>query len=154
MAENFTMTLLVDQSPEQVFNAVQNVRGWWQGFYSEEINGESKSLNDEFTFRAGDGAHFTRQKLVDSVPGKRIEWLVTESKLTFIQEQDEWKGTTFGFDISENAGKTKVVFTHHGLTPEVECYDACSTAWSLYLREKLLLLIENASPHKQPQQSR
>ena len=152
MAENFTMTLIVDQSPREVFNAVLNVRGWWHGFYSEEIIGEMRNENDEFTFRAGDGAHFTRQKLVNVIADKRVEWLVTESALTFIEDEGEWEGTRLVFEISQKAGKTQLVFTHHGLTPEVECYDACSGAWTMYLREKLLSLIEAASPQEQPQQ--
>jgi hypothetical protein len=41
--KNFTTTLIVDQSPEEVFNAVRNVRGWWSGYYSEEIKGDTES---------------------------------------------------------------------------------------------------------------
>ena len=68
MAKDFTMSFVVDQSPKEVFNAVLNVRGWWQGFYSEDIKGKTDKLNDEFVFRAGEGAHHTTQKLIEVIP--------------------------------------------------------------------------------------
>jgi hypothetical protein len=68
-------------------------------------------------------------------------WLITEGELTFIEKTDEWVGTKVIFEISERNGKTQLVFTHEGLTPEVECYDSCAPAWSMYLQDKLLPLI-------------
>ena len=144
MTKDFTTTFLVDQSTQEVFNAVTNIRGWWQGLYAEQIEGKTQNLNDEFIFRAGDGAHHTRQKLVELIPGKRVVWLVTFSELTFIKKQDEWHGTRLVFDISNKGKKTQLKFTHEGLVPEVECYDACSSAWQQYLEEKLLSLIKSA----------
>jgi hypothetical protein len=145
MATDFTMTLLVDQSPRQVFNAVLNVRQWWSGLYAETIEGKMKNLNDEFSFRAGEGAHYTKQKLIEVIPDKKIVWLVTHSELTFIEKQDEWENTRISFHIQPSGEKTQLRFTHHGLTPAVECYEACSSAWSMYLKEKLLTLIESTS---------
>lgn len=144
MAKDFTTTFLVDEPPTQVFNAVRNVRGWWQGLYSEEIKGETENLHDEFTFSAGNGAHYTEQKLIELVPDKKVVWQVTRSELTFIEKQDEWQGTKLIFDISRRGNKTQLQFTHQGLIPEVECYDACSSAWQMYLQEKLLSLIKSS----------
>ena len=139
--KNFTATLVVDQTPEEVFNAVRNVRGWWSGYYSEEIKGDSKELNDEFSFRAGEGVHYSKQKLVEVVPNKKMVWMITDSELSFLEKKDEWTGTKVIFDISTKGDKTQLVFTHDGLTPEVECYDACAPAWSQYIQNKLLPLI-------------
>ena len=137
--QNFTTTLLVDQTPTEVFDAIKNARGWWSGLHAEEFKGDSDKINDEFTFRAGNGAHYTKQKLVELIPGKKITWLVTDSKLTFAENQNEWTGTKISFDISKENNKTRIVFTHVGLVPQFECYNACAPAWTQYIQERLLL---------------
>jgi hypothetical protein len=144
MAKDFTTALLVDQSPKEVFAAVMNVRGWWSGLYSETINGKTEKLDDEFSFRAGGGAHYTEQKLIELVPEKKVVWLVTKADLTFVDKKDEWKGTKLVFEIAAKKNKTELRFTHQGLVPEFECYDACSSAWQQYLDEKLLALIKSS----------
>lgn len=140
-ATDFTQTLITDKTPHEVFQATINVRSWWSGLYSEEYSGETEKLHDEFSFRAGSGAHYSKQKLVEVIPDRRVVWLITESELTFLEKTDEWVGTKVIFEISEKDGKTQLVFTHEGLTPEIECYDSCAPAWSTYLQEKLLPLI-------------
>jgi len=134
--QDFTTTILVDQTPKEVFNAVNNVRGWWQG----EIEGNTTKLNDEFTYRYED-VHYSKQKLVEVIPDKKVVWLVSESKLNFIKDKSEWTGTKISFEISEVNNKTQLRFTHHGLLPKIECYGACSNAWSQLIRQSLFSLI-------------
>lgn len=144
--QNYSTTLLVDQTPEEVFNAVRNVRGWWSGYYSEDIKGNTEKLNDEFSFRAGDGVHYSKQKLVEVISNKKVVWLITESALSFLEKKDEWTGTKVIFDISTKDNKTQLVFTHDGLIPDIECYNSCAPAWSQYLQNKLLPLITMGKP--------
>jgi hypothetical protein len=133
---DFTTIILVNQTPEEVFAAINNVRDWWQG----EIEGNTKKLNDEFTYRFGE-AHFSKQKVVELIPGKKIIWLVTESKLNFVKNESEWTGTKISFDISEINNKTQVRFTHVGLVPQIECYGGCSNAWGQLIQQSLFSLI-------------
>ncbi|MDQ6610256.1 MAG: SRPBCC domain-containing protein [Bacteroidota bacterium] len=132
----FTTTFFVNQTPTEVFNAVNNVRGWWQG----EIEGRTDNVGDEFTYRMKD-FHFSKQKLIDVVPDKKIVWLVTDSKLNFLTNKNEWTGTTISFEITEINNKTQLRFKHHGLVPNIECYGSCSTGWSKLIQESLLSLV-------------
>lgn len=141
--KDFTLTLTTDRTPQEVFKAITNVRGWWSGYYNEKFEGNTDKLGEEFTFHAGDGAHYTKQKLVELVPNKKMVWLITESKLSFVEEMHEWTGTNVIFDIVEKGNKTELVFTHQGLTPSFECYDSCAPAWTQYLENKLLPLINS-----------
>jgi hypothetical protein len=141
--EDFTISILADKPPQEVFRTVLNVREWWSGYYSEKFNGNSEKLNDEFSFSAGEGAHYSKQKLVEVIPNKKIVWLVTESDLTFLEKTDEWTGTKIIFEISEKDDKTQLTFTHVGLTPEIECYDSCAPAWTQYVHNKLLPLLNS-----------
>jgi hypothetical protein len=145
---DFTTTLLVNQSPKEVFDALKNVRGWWFGLYSEKFEGESDKLGDEFSFFAGDGMHYTKQKLVELIPDQKITWLVTDSKLTFVQNQTEWTGTKLCFEIFAEGDATKIKFTHVGLVPEFECYDSCAPAWTQYMQEQLVNWITTSTASK------
>lgn len=138
--QDFTTTIFVDQTPAEVFNAILNVRGWWSGLHDESFEGGSEKLGDEFSFLAGGGVHYTKQKLVELEQDKKVVWLVTESNLSFVETTDEWSGTKISFEIFEEADKTKVVFTHLGLVPEFECYDSCAPAWTGYVQDQRLNL--------------
>lgn len=142
---DFTLTLLTEQAPQEVFQAILNVRGWWSGYHSEEIKGDTEKLHDEFSFLAGGGLHYSKQKLVELIPDKKVVWLVTESELSFLEKKDEWTGTKLIFEILEKDGKTQLTFTHEGLAPEVECYDSCAPAWTAYVQYKLLPLISTGN---------
>lgn len=143
---NFTTSLLVDQSPMEVFNAINNVREWWSG----NIQGDTKALDDEFTYRMKD-IHFSKHKLTEVIPGKKVVWLITDSSLNFIKDKTEWTGTKIIFDISRTGGRTKLVFTQEGLVPELECYDACSSAWTDYVQNSLCDLITSGKTISDPE---
>src|SRR5690349_20342176 len=120
-AQDYTITLTLTATPHDAFKAINSVTKWW----TEDLKGNSEKLNDEFTVRFGD-IHMSKQKLVEVVPDKKVVWLVTDSKLNFVEDKTEWTGTKISFEIFEKNGKTQVRFTHHGLVPDVQCYEGCT----------------------------
>ena len=131
--ENFTYSFKSSKTPEEIFHVLLDIGQWWSGQYGEVINGRSQKVNDEFTFNAGGEAHYSKQKLIELIPDKRVVWQVVESKLDFLDNTGEWTGTSFRFDISSEGKLTMVSFTHNGLVPQIECYTECSKGWAKYL---------------------
>ena len=140
--QDFTTTIMVDKTPKEAFDAITNVRGWWAG----EIEGSTLQQGDVFTYRYKD-FHYSKQRLMEVIPNKKVVWLVTESSINFVKDKNEWKGTKIVFDISKKEDKTQVRFTHEGLIPEQECFDACSNAWTGYITDSLRQFIAAGHPN-------
>jgi Activator of Hsp90 ATPase homolog 1-like protein len=134
--KNLTHTIRVDRTPEEAFAAINNVRGWWTG----SIEGVTDRLGAEWTYRYED-VHYSKQRITELAPGRKVAWLVLDSSLNFVQDRTEWNGTQITFEISEKGDQTEVRFTHVGLVPDVECYTACSDAWGFYIKGGLRKLI-------------
>jgi hypothetical protein len=135
-AKDFTTTLIVDQTPKQVFDAVNNVRGWW----SEEIEGFTNKLNEIFDYHFED-VHLCKIKITELVAEEKVVWSVLENFFKFTKDKSEWVGTKIIFEISGKGDKTQLVFTHEGLVPEYECYEICQDAWTGYIQNSLRDLI-------------
>jgi len=143
--KSFTATIEVAKSPQEVFNCITNdVAKWWGG---KDLEGRSKKLNDEFIINHP-GAHYSKQKLVEVVPGKKIVWLVTESTLNWLKNnQHEWTNTKMIFEICTKDDKTILHFTHEGLVPEKECYSMCEQGWSMVIKDYLFNFITSGKAH-------
>ena len=134
--QDFTTSFTVDHSPEEAFEAINNVRGWWSG----EIDGRTDRPGAEFTYRYKN-VHATTQKITEWVPGKRVVWHVVDSHINFVRDTTEWNDTDIVFEINRKQGKTELRFTHVGLVPAFECYGGCSGAWGFYINDSLRSLI-------------
>ncbi len=131
--KSYTATILLAETPKVVFDRLKEVSKWW----SKDFQGSSAKLNDEFIIHHPD-LHYSKQKLVEVIPGQKMVWLVTESKLDWLKrDQQEWTNTKMIFKISAEGDKTVVHFTHEGLVPEKECYTMCTGGWDMVIKERL-----------------
>ncbi|MFO0584339.1 MAG: SRPBCC domain-containing protein [Anaeromyxobacter sp.] len=138
---DFHLTFTVDLPAREVFDAIVDPRRWWSG----EIRGEADRPGATFTYRYRD-AHRSRQEVTELEPGRRVVWRVLDSHLSFLAEPDAWSGTEIVFELAERGGRTEVRFAHRGLTPDCECYGACSSGWSALVLGNLRRLIASGMP--------
>ena len=134
-AANYTVAIEVAKSPNDVFNHVIDLSKWWP----EEFEGESIKLNNEFVFKTGDG-HYSKNKVVEFVPDKKIVWLTTES----IRKTDnfDWTGTKMIFELTPKGNNTLIAFTYDGVVFEDE-YDRLVMICDMTLKELFLNFIMN-----------
>jgi hypothetical protein len=137
---DYTTVLTVPATPDEVYAAVNDVRGWW----SRDVDGVTDALGAEFDYRGnqdGETLHRARIRVTDLEPGRRVAWLVVDNQMTFIDDQSEWKDTRIVFEISATPDGSRLRFTHQGLVPSYECYDACFDAWTFFVQDSLRALV-------------
>ncbi|OAO89075.1 hypothetical protein AXX17_ATUG04710 [Arabidopsis thaliana] len=146
-ARNSRTSFKVDQSPDEVFEAINNVRGWW----SEDMEGMTDELG-EFKYHYQD-IHRCTLQITELVPGSKVVWHITNNYFNFVEDKSEWKDTDIVFEIEEKDGQTEVRFTHVGLVPSYECYDVCTDSWGIYINGSLhdLITKEHAYSHRYSQ---
>jgi uncharacterized protein YndB with AHSA1/START domain len=141
-AQDFTTSFTVDKTPNEVFQAINNVRGWW----GDDVEGSNTQVGDEFTYRVKD-VHYSKLKVVDLIPNERVVWHVLDNHLNFAADQSEWIGTKISFEIGRKGAQTELRFAHLGLAQEFECYDVCSSAWGSLMHGSLRSLITTGHGH-------
>jgi uncharacterized protein YndB with AHSA1/START domain len=148
---SYSTSFTVENTPAEVFEAVNNVRGWW----SATVEGNTDTAGEDFVFEVP-GVHYSRIRVAELVPGERVVWQVVDARISFVEDKTEWTGTEIRFELSSKDGGTELRFTHQGLVPAYECYDACSNAWGLYVGGSLRNLITTGTgqPSSNPDEER
>ena len=135
----YTTSVEIDKSPDVVFNhLLHDVAKFWP----EDFEGESTKLNDEFIFTTGGDSHYSKNKVVELVPDKKVVWLVTES----IRKTDnfDWTGTKMIFELTPNGDHTLLQFTYDGIILNRE-YERLVQVCDMVIRERLYKFITNPS---------
>ncbi len=145
-SKDFSTSVLVDAPPKQVFDAINNVRGWW----SENITGQTDKLTETFEYHYED-VHRAKIRIEEMLPGQKVVWHVLDNYFKFTKDETEWKDTRIIFGLSEQGGKTMLTFTHQGLVPEYECFRICQDAWTHYIQGSLKNLIETGKGNATPE---
>lgn len=141
--KDYTSEFWTDQLPGKVLAVIGDVAAYWAvpgNPVNATIEGTAAEEGDEFTYRDRGIGH-CRFRVSELVPGRRAVWQVLDSRLTWVDDEDEWNGTQVIFELEPERGGTRVRFTHRGLKPALECYRDCSRGWDGVIADSLQGLI-------------
>jgi len=136
--QDYHTTLTVKTTAVAAFNGINNIPGWW----STNFEGCSEKTGDVFTVRFGET--FITLKIVELIPYKKIGWHVIDCYKHWLKNKKEWQDTTMTWEIVEKNNATQISFTHFGLVPGIECFEACEKAWKFYIEGSLFKLLTEA----------
>src|SRR5262245_40838185 len=101
--QDYSIAFLVEKTPQEAFDAINNVRGWW----SQAVEGETDKLGAVFYYHYQD-VHRATIKITEYVPGQKVVWHVLENYFNFVKDKSEWSGTDIVFEIAKKGEKTEV----------------------------------------------
>ena len=126
----------VHGSVHNAFDAICRVPAWW----TENTEGNSVNLNDEFTVRFGET--FSKFKIIESIPAQKLVWHVLDCNLHWMNDKKEWKDTKILWQVSGSENSSRISMTHIGLNAGIECFEDCTKGWNHYVTVSLFKLIE------------
>jgi len=127
----------LDRPPGEVFDAIIHPSAWW----SDTIEGDAGAVGAEFEFDSP-GHHLWKFRVVEASRPTLVRWEVTDDSSTeFVTDHTEWNGTEVRFEITPVGDGSRLRFTHDGLVPQFECFEACSLGWTGYIQQSLRDLV-------------
>lgn len=113
----------IDASPEKVYEAITTINGL-QNWWTVETDGDP-SLGGLICFRFGEHGG----------PDMKVTKMKTNSvvKWECVKSDHGWAGHTFRFELDENEGKTRVLFSHNKWEDNGDFFAICSFAWGRYM---------------------
>lgn len=133
--KNYHRTITVNASPKEALKKINQVNEWWVVV----VEGPTEKVGDKF--RLPMGQTWVDIKITELIPAKKLVWKVTDCFLPWLKNTTEWTNTEIVFELSAKDNKTQIDFTHIGLVPEAECYEACEKGWDGHITVSLPKLI-------------
>ncbi|WP_034041832.1 hypothetical protein [Wocania ichthyoenteri] len=127
--KSYTQQIEVSANSKETFYALnEGLEFWWSRTSNTKF-----CIGGQFTIHFENGYWWTF-KIVEYVFNKELIWKCIDGEPEF---NKEWIGHILHWIIDEKDSKTIINFHQMGLTPELHCYDVCSSTWDMFLTKKL-----------------
>lgn len=120
---DFTTTIKVDRTPAEVRTALtstQALAAWWT-----PVTGNGEAGGELAFYFSGSEPTVMR---VDEASTELVHWTCLRSG-----DAADWVGTEITFTIEPVVTSTVIFFQHHGLTPQLECFESCFSGWTHFM---------------------
>lgn len=137
---NYTISITSPTTAERAYDAItKEMSEWWT-----PMSSQFKETGDEAKTGFGGNSYWAFKAITLNAP-YQVELECIESRMIMdsLDNAEEWLGTILRFDISEHEGQTRIIFTHFGLHPKLQCYDVCSGGWNHYIPGSLRNYLHN-----------
>ncbi len=133
--QDYQNSICVPVSASEAQGKIVRVSEWW----TQYVEGNCSNLGDVFTVRFSEdfGGTFVEFRITEAAPGSRVVWHVDDCYLPWLKDKTEWNDTNVVFEVSASGTGAMVTITHEGLTPAIECYEACKQGWNRYFGQSL-----------------
>ena len=109
---------------QQALTSIEGLAGWW----TEDVNGDSAvGGRIEFVFRDHDAV---KGRMVMEVRAPDAD---ADVRWRCVEGPPEWIGTDITYGLSEQDGRTIVLFGHRNWREAVEFTSHCSMKWATFL---------------------
>jgi uncharacterized protein YndB with AHSA1/START domain len=122
-ATDFRSTKTFAAAPDAVFSALTDIDAltcWWTPAAGGADAGET------LRFLMGDQEVVMRVDEADRP--SRVRWSVL-----VCEPAADWVGTSIIFELEPVGSGTELRFHHHGLHPDLECFENCQAGWTHFL---------------------
>lgn len=119
---DITHKLTIASDSTRVYSALSTIDGlarWWT-----TTTGGQSALGKRIEFRFGQ--HLVLMRVEELEPGKKVKW-------TCVDESGDWKDTELTFELTEDAGRTSVLFGHRKWRESNAFMAGCSMKWATFL---------------------
>ena len=130
MNTDYTREIVVLSTPIKAYKALTaGFNKWW----TTDCNAVSK-IGDKIIFKFGPSYWVMQANKL--VPEELVELECIEAHHLHdglpSSILNEWKGSKLIWEIHKQEDKTKIVLTHEGLVPSLECYEVCEQGWDYF----------------------
>lgn len=148
--QSYTKSIDVKADPSTAFKAVTHgVAEWWT-----RPDQPLKDIGDRAKFGFPPGVSYWTFELTAMEKPGRVEWTCVDALHVHEGQpkeiETEWLNTKVCWRITEQGSGSRVEIHHHGLTPELLCYDICEAGWDMFFLNSLKQYLDTGqgTPHQ------